>query len=156
MQYRTREQLSSVAAIHPSADRAMTRDERLERWAEVLERRGGTVRALRGIEFVPRPELRATREDGSALSVAFGDPVLRASGLRSDRYEDAVAFFELREHEAHLILCNCYRGETPSAKEVAGRVRCATKSRCDVGLSLAMPMLVSVAAAVAALLAAAL
>jgi hypothetical protein len=154
MQHRTREQLRDIAAIHPSHTPAMTRDERLERWAEVLEQHGGTVRALRGLEFVARPELRSMREDGSALSVAFADPVLRADGLRSDQYDDAVAFFELREHEAHLILCSCHRGERPSAKEVAGRVRSSINGK-SADLSLAVPMLVSLATAVALILAAA-
>src|SRR6478672_7363780 len=100
MKHRTREQLSEVATIHPGVGPALTRAERLERWAEALERRGGTVRALRGTEFLPWPERRAMREDGSALSVAFEDPVLRAAGLRGDRYVDGTAFFELRDDEA--------------------------------------------------------
>jgi hypothetical protein len=140
MQYRTIEQLRQVAVIHPSVGRTMTRAERLERWAEALERHGGRVRALREIEFVPWSERRARREDGSALSVAFADPVLREAGLSGDRYEDALTFFELRDDEAHLILCSCYAGETPSARRVAARVRHAATRRSEVAFSLGLPL----------------
>jgi hypothetical protein len=154
MQYRTIEQMRQVAAIHPNC-RTMTRAERLERWAEALERRGGTVRALREIEFVPWSERRARRAHGSALSVAFADPVLRESGLSGDRYEDGLAFFELRDDEAHLILCSCYAGETLSAREVAARVRHAATLRRGVALSLGLP-LVLIASTVVGVMAASL
>jgi hypothetical protein len=156
MKHRTLDELSGVAVIHPDVGRALTRAERLERWAEALERRGGTVRALRGTEFVPWPDRRAMREDNSALSVAFDDPVLRAAGLGSDRYEDGVAFFKLRDDEAHLILCSCYRGETPLASEVAGRVRSVMRARAETALTLALPLLVSAATAIGLVVAAAL
>lgn len=65
--YRTLAQTRDVAVVHPSGGRAMSRAERLERWADALERRGGKVRALRAMEFVPWREARAMRADGSAL-----------------------------------------------------------------------------------------
>jgi hypothetical protein len=140
MQYRTIEQMRQVAAIHPSVGRTMTRAERLERWAEALERRGGRVRALREIEFVPWSERRARREDSSALSVAFADPVLREAGLTGDRYEDALTFFELRDDEAHLILCSCHAGDTLSARAAAARVRHAATRQREVALGLGLPL----------------
>ncbi|HYZ61768.1 MAG TPA: hypothetical protein VE650_04885 [Acetobacteraceae bacterium] len=156
MKHRTIHQLREVATVHPAVGQALTRAERLERWAEALEQRGGTVRALRGTEFVPWPERRAMREDSSALTVAFEDPVLRAAGLGSDRYEDGVAFFKLRDDEAHLILCSCYHGETPPASEVAKRVRGVMRGPVDATLTLALPLLVSAGAAIGIALAAAL
>jgi hypothetical protein len=151
MQHRSLEQLKEVATIHPS--RALTRAERLERWAALLEQRGGTVRALRGIEFVPCRERQVARDDDSALSVAFADPVLRAAGLAGDRYRDGVAFFELRDEDAHFILCSCHAGDTPAAKAVATRIRHAAKGQSEAALMLGLPLLVSTALGVGILLA---
>ncbi len=121
----------------------MSRAERLERWADAPERRGHTVRALRAMEFVPWREARAMRADGSALSVAFADPVLRTGGLQGDRYEDAVALFGLRDDEAHYILCSCHAGgETTSTRPAAARVRETARWRRDVGLCLAVASLI--------------
>jgi hypothetical protein len=151
MQHRTLEQLKDIATIHPSHGREMTRAERLDRWAELLEQRGGWVRALRGVEFVPWRERQTAREDDSALSVAFADPVLRAAGLAGDRYQDGVAFFALRDDEAHFILCSCHAGDTPSAKAVATRIRHAAKGQSEAMLMLGLPLLVTTALGVGSL-----
>ena len=42
------------------------------------------------IEFKPKSVRRSMRADGSALSVAYADPVLRADGMASDRLGDAI------------------------------------------------------------------
>ena len=59
----------------------------------------------------------------NVLSLAFRDPVLRSEGLASDRFGDAVAFFQITEHEAHIVLCSCHGGEAMRAEEAARRVR---------------------------------
>jgi len=69
-----------------------------------------------------RPRLRA---DDSPLSVAFGNPRLRAECLASDTIGDATAFFGIRERELHYIVCFCHSGETISAETAAARVRFA-------------------------------
>ena len=86
MEHKPVEKLRSVAEVHEFKQGFLSRRERLERWAEILERRPKRrLRSLGEIEFTPeeaRPELRS---DNSPLTVAFEDAVLRADGLRSDK-----------------------------------------------------------------------
>jgi len=147
MEHRRVDQLRSVADIRPAA---MSRGERLERWAELLEcQPTRRLQTLPEIEFMPRAERPLLRADNSPLSVAFADPVLRAEGLASDRFGDAMTFFELSEHDAHLVLCSCMNGQTIEASRVAGRVRAmANRSTASVlagylvvGAAVATPML---------------
>jgi hypothetical protein len=156
VQYRTREQISEIAAIQPGIGAALSRAERLQRWAELLEQRGGCVAALRATEFLPWPERRAMRADDSALTVAFADPVLRAAGLASDRYEDGLTFFELTDDEAHLILCGCHSGERPAASDVAARARFVMRNRAVLPPSVGMPLIVSLTMAIGVIIAATL
>jgi hypothetical protein len=122
MKYTNLEQIAREADVHPAM--GMSRRERLERWAEVLaqqpERR---LRAIEGTEFGTRRERRAKRADGSPITMAFQDPVLRAGGLRGDSVGDAVDFFELSEHDVHHLICYCHHGHTVSAGAVAARLR---------------------------------
>jgi hypothetical protein len=94
MQYR------SVAQIAGEADvlelPRLSRQARLERWAEALARRPGRLRAIPDVEHGGRRERAARRADGSPLTVAYEDPVLRAAGLRGDTIGDAAAFFRRR------------------------------------------------------------
>jgi hypothetical protein len=61
----------------------MSREERLARWVEALERDPRRIlRPLHQIEFRTPNERRAIREDNSPLTVAYEDPVLRAEGAR--------------------------------------------------------------------------
>ncbi|HLJ65311.1 MAG TPA: hypothetical protein VKT70_14445 [Stellaceae bacterium] len=123
MEYRTLHQLTGMATI--DAQGALSRRDKLRRWADLLEARGGTVRMLRGTEYVPARRRGELREEGSALSVAFADPVLRAYGLKDDSYGAAAKFFGLSQIEMHRILCYCHAGEAVEAKRVGEAVRCA-------------------------------
>jgi hypothetical protein len=122
MKYRNLEQIAREADVRPAL--GMSRRERLERWAELLaqqpERR---LCAIEGTEFGTRRERRAKRADGSPITVAFQDPVLRAGGLRGDRVGDAVDFFELSAGDVHHLICYCHHGHTVSAGAVAARLR---------------------------------
>ncbi|MBV8888996.1 MAG: hypothetical protein JO305_04940 [Alphaproteobacteria bacterium] len=109
----------------------MSRRERLERWASVLERCGKSQLApLLGVEFLCEADRRALRAANSPLAVAYADPVLRGAGLGGDRFGDGLEFFGLSHRQAHRLLCNCgYLGSmTPT--EVARRLRAmATRGR---------------------------
>lgn len=133
MKHRTIDQLREVAHVHPTP---MTREARLARWAEALERQGGTVHALRETELAPFRERLAARAAGSALTIALADPVLRGAGLAGETYRDALGFFALSDAEAHFILCSCHAGETMSAREAAGRIRAIGGSESTVALGL--------------------
>lgn len=102
----------------------MSRRQRLERWADVLDaQRDRSLRSLLGTEFVPPRERKEMRVEDSPFTVAFEDPVLRAEGLRSDKLGDAMTFFGLSDHDAHRLVCDCYRGRTMTASSVAADVR---------------------------------
>jgi hypothetical protein len=125
MEHRPLSELSTVADVKiPKQAPALSKRERLDRWAELLERDPNHVlRTLDEIEWKPKAERLAMRADNSALTVAYSDPVLRSEGLLSDRFGDAVRFFEISEHDAHIVLCSCHGGEAMLAEEAARRVR---------------------------------
>jgi hypothetical protein len=155
MEHKTLEEIRDVADIQPSwlDRRPITKCERLERWAEVLERQGGRrLKTLYEIEYLPRAERAVLRADNSPLSVAFADTQLRGEGLAGDTVGEAIAFFGVSEMEMHRILCFCHHGETMSADAAAARVRAAAVRAAwnrPLGLS---PMLISgVAAAMIAI-----
>jgi hypothetical protein len=125
MEHRPLSELSTVADVKvPRQTPALSKRERLDRWIELLERDPDRVlRTLDEIEWKPKAERLAMRADNSALTIAYADPVLRAEGLASDRFGDAVKFFDISEHDAHIVLCSCHGGESMRAEEAARRVR---------------------------------
>jgi len=157
MEHKTRDEIREVANILQSGPqpRPLSKRERLELWAEALEREGGRrLRTLYQIEYAPPAERALGRADDSPLSVAFNNPKLRAAGLSGDTIGDATAFFGINESELHNILCFCHYGETMSAEVAAARVRAAATgeighrplhaSRFFVGTSAAMRTAISV------------
>lgn len=124
MEHKPVDVLRGLADVHGGGLRLLSRRERLERWAEVLEREPERrLRALGEIEFVPKAQRPALRADHSPLAVAYADPVLRAAGLGGDRLGDAMAFFELSERQAHRLLCSCMNGWRIEAGRAARSVR---------------------------------
>lgn len=124
MEHRPLSELSHVADLKPSEKVVLSKRERLDRWAELLEREPDRIlRTLDEIEWKPKAVRRVLRADHSALTIAFNDPVLREAGLLSDRFGDAVDFFQISEHDAHIVLCSCHGGESMRSEEAARRVR---------------------------------
>lgn len=122
MKYETLEHIAREADVHSGP--YMSRRERLERWADLLERQPERrLRAIEDAEFGARREREAKRADNSPLTVAFEDPRLRAEGLRGDRIGDGVAFFGLSHGEMHHLVCYCHYGLTIAPGTVAVRVR---------------------------------
>src|SRR5688500_15401802 len=121
MQYQSMEQIAGSAEI--LAAPILSRRERLERWAELLEHQPKRMRAIPGVEFGPRPQRNARRADGSPLAVAYADPVLRAAGLQGDRIGDAAAFFGLSHGQLHLLVCSCHHGRTVERLTMAAHPR---------------------------------
>ena len=78
---------------------------------------------LRETEYQPEGVRALLREDGSAISIAFQDQVLRDAGLKDDSYGEARRFFELTDGQLHEVICYCHLGETVSAATVARHVR---------------------------------
>ena len=123
MKHQTVVELQNIADVQP-AKTPMSRCDRLERWAECLEREPQRkLRSLEGIEYGPEAQRREARENNSPLSIAFADPVLREEGLAGDKLGDALDFFEMSHGEAHRVLCSCMHGLHMQAGDVARRVR---------------------------------
>jgi uncharacterized protein (DUF1786 family) len=134
MKYQSLEEIALDADVHLGL--GMSRRERLERWAELLERQPNRrLSTIEGTEFGDRREREAKRADNSPLTVAFEDPVLRAEGLRSDRVGDAIEFFDLWQDQVHYLVCYCHHGRTVSSDTVAARVRMMTRQKERVALS---------------------
>jgi hypothetical protein len=96
-----------VADVEIAQTRPLTRRERLERWAELLEREPSRkLKSLGEIEFRSQTERDAMRADESPLALAYADPLLRIDGLASDKLGDAIAYFELSEGQVHRLLCS--------------------------------------------------
>lgn len=123
MEHKPVEKLRSVAEVHEFNQGFLSRRERLERWAEVLERQPKRrLRSLGEIEFVPKEKRPELRSDESPITVAFEDPVLRAAGLKGDTLGDAMEFFELSEGASHRLLCSCMNGWSMEAGTTARKI----------------------------------
>jgi len=125
MKHQTLNQLQTIAEVAPlSTYPIMTRQQRIERWAVMLEenpeRRLG---ALTGTEHLKGEARDAARCEGSPITVAFEDSVLRGGGLKSDTYGEAKRFFEMTDWELHDIVCSCHVGTTMRGQWAAARVR---------------------------------
>ena len=127
MQHKTIKDLQNVAAVfQDQTQTVMTRSERLERWAELLERDPTRrLNSLTGTEYQPEDIRDRMRGNSSPVSVAFDDPMLRSAGLAGDSYGEAKRFFALTDHQLHNIVCYCHHGVTMTAATAARHVRAA-------------------------------
>ncbi len=124
MKHQTLEKLQVVAEVGKDYRQTLSRSERLDRWAQLLERNPEKrLTTLRETEYQPEGVRVLMREDGSALSVAFQDQVLRDAGLKDDSYGEARRFFELTDGQLHEVICYCHLGETVSAATAARHIR---------------------------------
>ncbi|MBZ9796415.1 hypothetical protein [Mesorhizobium sp. ES1-4] len=125
MKHQTLEQLNVVAEVNAEFP-TMTRKQRLERWANLLERQPERcLSALPGTEYMSAKERNEAHCLASPISIAFEDPILRAQGLQDDTYGAARRFFELSNWQLHRIVCHCHVGATMKAGWVALGVRAA-------------------------------
>lgn len=103
--------------------RRSVRQERLERLADLFERYDGEIQLLSRMEYMPSRQRRNLTQDYSPAWLAFQDQRFRDEGLASDRLSDIMRFFELSDHEAHELLCNCHYYGHVTASMVAERAR---------------------------------
>ncbi|CAN7666005.1 hypothetical protein LJR231_005272 [Phyllobacterium sp. LjRoot231] len=125
MKHHALEQLQIVAEVDQDYPRqTMSRGERLERWAELLEQNPDRRLATLHQTEYQLAGVRATmRGDSTPISVAFEDPVLRAAGLENDTYGEAKRFFELTDRQLHKVICYCHFGATVNAATAAHYIR---------------------------------
>jgi hypothetical protein len=123
MKYQSINELQSASEVRSTLPQPMTRDERIKRWAMLLEANPDRqIHTLSEIETKHGRQRDALRADNSALTVAFEDPVLRSEGLQSDTLADAITFFKLSECDAHYVLCSCLNGQIMTAGAAASKV----------------------------------
>jgi hypothetical protein len=136
MKHTTLDQLQRVATVridqpprHP-----MSRNERLEHWAELLELEPDRPLAtLHGTEYQAPGTRAAMRCAQSPITIAFEDPTLRAEGMKDDTYGEAKRFFDLSDWQLHEIVCHCHFGATMTAEVAARRVRTAIAGKQPPG-----------------------
>ena len=129
MKYESIGELGSKATIFPlkTEARKLSRRERIERWATLLEQHQGRLVPFVRTEFLSCDARKALRADNSPLALAFSDRILRDDGLSSDTVGDGIAYFGLSEQKAHRLLCDCHYSGTMTGKQVASRLRAAAQ-----------------------------
>jgi hypothetical protein len=126
VKHQTLDQINAVADVQPEAPALIAnRGQRLERWAQLLEHSPSRLTALAGTEYAPPDVRERMRADGSAITVAFEDPIFRAQGLRNDTYGEAKRFFEMSDWQLHEVVCHCHVGANMPSRWAASRVRAA-------------------------------
>lgn len=123
MEHRKLDEIGAVAEIVTLEPFAMGRRERLERWAEILDRHPGKLTALTRVEYLPASQRALARAENSPLEIAFADPVLREEGLAGDRLGDIMSFFEIGDRQAHRLFCDCHYDGSMTGTGVARRLR---------------------------------
>jgi len=124
MKHQSPEQLLEVATIVADPLAPMTRRQRLDRWADLLDQHGGPLKALYRIEYLSPEERRLyPGGDNTPLSVAYRDPVLRRDGLGGDTLGDAMDYFGINDWEAHRLLCDCHYVGAMTGHGLAARLR---------------------------------
>ena len=124
MKHTTLDQLKAVAEVDERYPNTLSRTGRLVRWAECLARSPHRrLFTLHETEYQSTQVRDQMRGDDTPISIAFRDPVLRASGMASDTYGEALRFFELNDWQLHDVVCYCHFGETISAGTAARQVR---------------------------------
>ena len=124
MEHKPLSELEAIADVERAETVFMTRQQRVQRWIEVLAAQPNRLlRPLYEIEYCAPGDRRGCRADNSPLSVAYDDRVLRAQGLQSDRVGDCMDFFAITEHQVHYAFCSCHVGSSFKSKETANRLR---------------------------------
>jgi hypothetical protein len=124
MEHRSAHELRGIAEVSAHPPAPLGRRERLQRWAHLLELASDArINLIHELEFAPRAAQQSMRADGSALSIAFNDPVLRAEGLSGDTIADGQAFFSITDRDTHRLLCSCMHGLSMRARDAAWIVR---------------------------------
>lgn len=129
MKHERVEELKSRAAIFSSKSEVqrMSRHERIERWATLLEKHEDRLLPFVRTEYLSSEMRKSLRADNSPLALAFSDPVFRDDGLSNDTLGEGIAYFGLNEQKAHRLLCDCHYSGTMTGKEVASRLRSAAQ-----------------------------
>jgi hypothetical protein len=112
------EQLTQVATPVP-----MSREDKIERWASLIERHTTGLALFHLLERMGQSELDAMliKDTPTAFGLAVADPVLREAGLTESTVGGCQRFFELSQADLHEFSCDC--GGTIANNVMAVRLR---------------------------------
>ncbi|MDP9813561.1 hypothetical protein J2W42_006435 [Rhizobium tibeticum] len=129
MKHHTLGALRSTAGVHTNIQAfTTTREARLLRWAELLEKTPDRrLRTLPETEYQPASVRDRMRCADSPIAVAYEDAVFRAEGLKDDTYGQAKRFFELTDWQLHGFVCSCHSGATVRSGSAAQCLRRAAR-----------------------------
>lgn len=99
----------------------MTKAEKLERWAVLLEKSRNPVYMAHNLEHMTQANRDASHWGYSPMMVAAADPVFRDAGLKGDTVKDVKEFFEITDEDVHAFSCDC--GGSRTGEQMASRVR---------------------------------
>jgi hypothetical protein len=116
MQHLSQDQILAMARPIP-----MSRDDKLERWASLIESSSEPVFIFHDLEYRSQHELDRLADAHSAFALAAGDKVLREAGLTGGKVGEGMRFFELSKRDVHAFSCNC--GGQISNRTMAKRIR---------------------------------
>ena len=102
----------------------MTRQAKLERWADLISERVEGIALLHNLEHWDEWKLNMSLGDiykkNTAFQIAADDPVFKEMGL-IDTAISAMNFFDVSQHELHEFSCDC--GGSISNNAMARRIR---------------------------------
>jgi hypothetical protein len=101
----TNEELATMAVPVVTA---MTRRDKLLRLATLVRaEKAQFFRMMHGLEYMTKSELRRIEVRDTIFERAAADPVFKDAGLKPDRLDEAVRFFELSREDLHSLACDC-------------------------------------------------
>ncbi len=84
----------------------MTKAQKLERWAQIIDKSPIPLSTTHGLEYCASADLLQWRNSPMALAAA--DPVFQDAGLTGTTVGDVRKFFELSNEELHSFSCDCH------------------------------------------------
>jgi hypothetical protein len=116
MQHLSQDQIVAMAMPIP-----MSRDDKLERWASLIENSREPVFSFHGLEYQSQYALDQLAHPRSAFAIAAGDPLLKEAGLTTNKVGDGMRFFDLSMEDVHALTCDCLG--PISNRRMANRIR---------------------------------
>lgn len=110
---------------------AMTRREKLQRWADIVRSHTGVLSLFHLLEHRAASDLAQIGGPSSAFHLAGADPVLQDQGIKADitgrifgtsttSAAEVMRFFEVSQAQLHEFSCDC--GGNVSATQMADRI----------------------------------
>lgn len=109
----------------------MSRQDKLTRWAKLVEKTDRPLNLYHGVEYMKLSDLRRApihATDPTAFGVAMSDAILNDAGLpRQGSMGELMDFFSLSQHDLHEFSCDC--GGGISAGQMASRINHLARDR---------------------------